>query len=131
MHACRLEHKEDYYKILCEWWKEWNFPMVAYSSLPDRIFVVSSGGVDLYAIPVYVGDADLCWVGFITGNKNSTKKLRSGALNCLNKYIENKMKESGCRVIMTVSGTPVLKKLFSDENYILSGESYNEYIKIL
>ena len=67
----------------------------------------------------------------ITGNKKSTKELRSGALNILNKYIEEVMKRDGYRIIMTVTGTPVLKKMFSDEDYILSGKDYNEYIKIL
>jgi hypothetical protein len=113
------------------WWDEWNFPHVSYTSLPERMFVVSMNGIDLYSIPVYVGDSDICMMGFVTGNKKSTKELRSGALNILNKYIEEVMKRDGYRIIMTVTGTPVLKKMFSDEDYIMSGKDYNEYIKIL
>jgi hypothetical protein len=30
---------------------------------------------------------------------------------------------------MTVSGTPVLKKTFADNGYLLSGENINEYVK--
>lgn len=131
MHACRLEHKEDFYKTLCIWWSAWNFPAVSYSALPERIFVVSADGVDLYAIPVYLSDSDFCWIGFVTGNKNSTKKMRSGALSCLNKYIEKEIKKIGYKLLITVSGTPVLKKMFTDEDYIVSGQNYNEYIKIL
>jgi hypothetical protein len=131
MHQCRLENKSDFYNTLCMWWDEWNFPHVSYTSLPERMFVVSKNGIDLYAIPVYVGDSDICMMGFVTGNKKSTKELRSGALNILNKYIEEVMKRDGYRIIMTVTGTPVLKKMFSDEDYIISGKDYNEYIKIL
>ena len=131
MHQCRLENKFDFYKTLCMWWDEWNFPHVSYTSLPERIFVVSMDGIDLYAIPVYVGDSDICLMGFVTGNKKSKKELRSGALNILNKYIEEVMKRDGYRIIMTVTGTPVLKKMFSDEDYIMSGKDYNEYIKVL
>jgi hypothetical protein len=131
MHLCRLEHKEDYYRTLCEWWYKWNFPIIAYTSIPDRIFVVSKEGVDLYAIPVYIGDSDLCWIGFITGNKDGAKELRKGALSLLINYVEIEMKKNGCRLIMTVSGTPILKKTFSDNNYLLSSEGINEYIKLL
>ena len=131
MHQCRLENKKDFYNTLCIWWDEWNFPHVSYTSLPERIFVVSKEGIDLYAIPVYVGDSDICMIGFVTGNKKSTKKLRFGALNILNKYIEEVMKRDGYRIIMTVTGTSALKKMFSDEDYILSGKDYNEYIKKL
>ena len=53
------------------WWDEWNFPHVSYTSLPERMFVVSMDGIDLYAIPVYVGDSDVCMIGFVTGNKKS------------------------------------------------------------
>ena len=131
MHSCRLEHKDDYYETLVKWWGGWNFPVLAKSSIPDRIFVVSSDGVDLYAMPVYFGDSDLCWIGFVTSNIEAPKELRSGAMNILNKYTEMYMKSIGARLIMTVSGTPVLMKLFSDEHYIVSGVNYNEYIKLL
>lgn len=75
MFKFRIEHKEDYYKTLCAWWSDWKFPKVAYTSIPERIFVVSNDGIDLYAVPVYVSDSDFCWIAFITGNKNSTKKF--------------------------------------------------------
>ena len=57
MLSCRLESKDTFYDTLCEWWADWKFPVVAITSLPERIFVVSNDGVDLYAIPVYFGDS--------------------------------------------------------------------------
>ncbi len=71
-----------------KWWADWDFPIVSYSSLPEKIFVVSYDSTDLYAVPVYSGDCDLCWIGFITGNKDSTKKQRTGALDFLLSNIE-------------------------------------------
>lgn len=127
----RVEHKEDYYQTLCLWWTDWKFPVIAYTSIPERIFVVSNNGVDLYAVPIYVSDSDFCWIGFITGNKHSNKELRKGALSSLINHVEVEMKKSGFRLIMTVSGTPILKKTFSDNNYLLSSEGINEYIKLL
>lgn len=98
-------------------------------ALPNNIFVVSNDGVDLYAVPVYLSDSDMCWIGFITGNKNSTKALRSGSLDYLIKYTEHYLNQSGRKFIMTVSKTPVLKKIFEDNGYLMSGDKINEYIK--
>ena len=98
-------------------------------ALPNNIFVVSNQGIDLYAVPVYLSDSDMCWIGFITGNKNTTKELRKGSLDYLIKYTEEYLRISGRKFIMTVSKTPILKKTFTDNDYILSGENINEYIK--
>lgn len=129
MFSCRLESKDMFYDTLCEWWADWKFPAVAITSLPERIFVVSNDGVDLYAIPVYFGDSDLCWIGFVTGNKNSTKVQRDGALEYLLDMVEYYMKGIGARIAMTVSGTPVLKRLYERSDYTMSAEGINEYIK--
>lgn len=129
MFSYRLESKDTFYDTLCEWWADWKFPVVAITSLPERIFVVSNDGVDLYAIPVYFGDSDLCWIGFVTGNKKSTKAQRDGALEYLLDMVEYYMKGIGARIAMTVSGTPVLKRLYERSDYVISAEGINEYIK--
>lgn len=121
----RLENKATFYDTLKVWWAEWDFPIVGYSSLPERIFVVSYDDTDLYAIPVTVGDSDMCMIGFITGNKNTTKEQRTGALDYLLDKVETCMKYNGYRVMITFSGTPSLKKLFKDNNYNVSlGDEY-------
>jgi hypothetical protein len=129
MFSYRLESKYDFYDTLCEWWEDWNFPVVSITSLPERVFVVSNDGVDLYAIPVYFGDSDLCWIGFVTGNKKSTKIQRNGALEYLIDMVEAHMKHIGARIVMTVSGTPVLKRLYETSDYTVSAKGINEYIK--
>ena len=129
MHECRLENSDTYYKTLVEWWTKWGFPVLLKSSLPKRIFVVSAEGVDLYAVPVYVSDSAWCWIGFITGNKDAEKKYRKNALNFLLYNVEQYMKSLGYDLIMTVSGSPVLKKLFEDSNYNSSSKNIVEYIK--
>ena len=82
MFSCRIENKHDFYNTLCEWWTDWKFPLMSIDAIPNNICVVSNEGVDLYAVPVYLSDSEVCWMGFITGNKNSTKELRSGSF-CL------------------------------------------------
>lgn len=129
MHECRLENKERYYETLVDWWSKWNFPILDKASLPQRIFVVSAEGVDLYAVPVYTSDSSWCWIGFITGNKHAERKYRKNALNFLLYNVEQYMKSIGYDLIMTVSGNPILKKLFEDGNYTSSSKNIVEYIK--
>jgi hypothetical protein len=129
MHKCRLEYRDDYYETLVNWWSKWNFPILLKSSLPERIFVVSAEGIDLYAAPVYVSDSSWCWIGFITGNKEAEKKYRKDALKFLLYNIEHYMKDIGYDLIMTVSSSPVLKKLFEDAEYNSSSKNIVEYIK--
>lgn len=131
MFSCRIENKHNFYDTLCNWWTDWKFPVMSINALPNNIFVVSNQGVDLYSVPVYLSDSEVCWIGFITGNKNSTKDLRSGSLDYLIKYTEQYLKQSGFEFIMTVSKNPVLKKRFEDNGYLVSGEGVNEYIKKL
>lgn len=123
----RLENKATFYDTLIKWWSDWDFPIVGYSSLPERIFVVSYDDTDLYAIPVTVGDSDMCMIGFITGNKNTTKEQRKGSLDYLLDKVETCMRYNGYKVIVTISGTPSLKRLFEDNNYNVSVG--NEYTK--
>lgn len=127
----RLENKSTFYDTLTLWWDQWDFPHVAYSSLPERIFVVSHDNTDIYAVPVYVGDSDLCWIGFVTGNKKTTKEQRKGALDYLLEKVETCMKYNGYKAILTVSGTPSLKKTFQNNSYIISNGDTKEYIKRL
>lgn len=129
MYECRLEYRDDYYETLVNWWTKWNFPILLKSSLPERIFVVSAEGVDLYAAPVYVSDSSWCWIGFITGNKEAKRNVRKNALKFLLYNIEHYMKSIGYDLIMTVSSNPVLKKLFEDAQYSSSSKNIVEYIK--
>ena len=71
----------------------------------------------------------MCWIGFITGNKDAEKKIRKNALNFLLYNVEYYMKSIGYELMMTVSSNPVLKKLFEDAQYTASSKNIVEYIK--
>lgn len=131
VHNCRIEHKKDFYGTLCIWWDGWDFPYLPYDALPSAIFVCSSEGVDTYAMPVYLTDTNTCFIGFVTGNPKAEKAHRKGSLNELSRFVEGRVKELGYSIILTTTGTPVLKKLFEDQGYVNTGKNYNEYLKIL
>lgn len=132
MFKWRLVNREDYYPTLQTWWDLWEFPHIPITSLPTRIFVVYSGFVDLYAIPVYISDADFCWIGFITSNKDIPRDTtKRGALEYLVDKIETVMKYEGVNTILTTSDTPQLMKFFKSMDFKESDKETNYYTKQL
>lgn len=139
MFKWRLENKEDYYDVLIKWWDSHNFPHLPYTSVPNRIFVVytelrntTSGPlevIDLYAVPVYRSDSDVCWIGFPTSNKNTHSALKVGALEFLLDKLEVCLKYEGYNTIITTSAIPTLQEKFLRSGFEAKEDKVNYYIK--
>jgi len=125
----RLEHKETYYGTLVGFWKEWGFPVLPITALPESIYVVSQDGIDLYAVPVYETNSSIAWIGFPTSNKLSPKELRAGALGELLKFIEGRVLEKGFELLLTTSDTPKLMESFIASGFEPSDEGVTFYTK--
>jgi len=131
MFKWRLENKNSFYHTLVEWWDNWGFPCVQKSSIPNSIFIVSKNEEDLYAIPIYKTDSDICWIGFPTSNRKAEKENKEGSLDFLMSKIEDVMKQEGFNIILTTSGTPKLMSLFSMREFTASDEGVTFYTKKL
>lgn len=125
----RLVHKEDYYDTLVKWWGEHNFPIIAYESLPTRIFVITKEEEDLYAVPVFDTDSNWCIIGFPTSNKRANKKNREGALEVLLEKLTGFMALEGKKIIMTTSSNPKLMETFERVGFNKAEENVNYYTK--
>lgn len=125
----RIETKESYYETLVQWWNDWDFPIIPYGSLPTHIYVVEKEGIDLYAIPLFLTNSDICWIGFPTGNKKANKDLKEGALEYLLNIIEIVCKSQGFRLLLTTSDTPKLMNVFESIGFTKSDEGTNFYTK--
>ena len=126
---CRVETKESFISVLFQWWKGHGFPQLPVDALPKRIFVVANKGVDLYAIPVYTTDSNICWMGFTTSNPEATKEQKKGALKFLLETAEDIMSGLGFSLMVTTSDTPPLMECYSEGGYDLAEENVNFYIK--
>lgn len=133
----RLETKSNYYPTLVKRWEEWEFPIIPFVNLPDRIFVVyrhndnDSGVDDIYAIPVYLTDSGICWIGFPTGNKNVDKQHKEGALEYILNVIGECMKYQGYTTIFTTSSNPKLCSSFEESGFMETDNNVKHYIKTL
>lgn len=128
MYNWRLENKKDYYSTLCQWWREHGFPVLDYSAVPNRIFVVS-GEEDLYAVPVFMTDASWCIIGFPTSNKKVPHTSKQGALEFLLERVETCMKYEGVKIIMTTSAHPKLMRTFRSCGFEEAEKQVNYYTK--
>lgn len=127
----RIETKENYYPVLCKFWEDWDFPNVPYELLPNKIFVTynSSEKIDLYAVPLYLTDSGICWLGFPTSNKKAPREYKKGALEFLLEVIENNIKKEGFSLLLTTSNTKKLMEVFENSNFKKSDEGTNFYTK--
>lgn len=127
----RLESKENFYNVLSDWWRMWGFPIIPYEALPMRIFVVSKNNTDLYAIPVYITDSDVCWIAYPTSNRCADKELKTGAFQYLLGVVEIAMKYQGFNRLTTTSDTPKLMEMFEECGFIASDLQTNHYTKLI
>lgn len=125
----RIVGKDSYYSNMVTMWADWNFPVLPKECLPEKIFVVSKDGIDLYAIPVYSTDSDFVILGFPVGNKRAPKEDKEGAFGFLLGKVSERMKGLGKTRLLTMSMNPKLMKEFEQSGFQISDEGTNFYIK--
>ncbi|TSE11272.1 hypothetical protein [Aquimarina algiphila] len=112
MYKWRLETRDTYYVELVKWWKAHNFPVLPSSALPSRIFIAYDDNKDVLAIPVFVSDADFCYLGFITINPEASRKDRLTVIPYLMDVVKTCMKYQGYkRFIITCNISGLMKSL--------------------
>lgn len=124
-----VKTRDEMYETLVEWWLDWGFPSLPYQSLPNTICTVSDEEGLLYAIPLYLTDSDICWIGFPTGNKKASKERKEMALEELMYFTQGFAKNRGYGLILTTSDTPKLMKLFKQFDFVESDQGTNFYTK--
>lgn len=135
MFKWRLENRNSYYKTMIDWWEghqafNGTFKGFKKSSLPHRIFVVSNDEKDLFAVPVYVSDADFVYMAFITSNPYADVKEKIGALEFLYERIGEYMAEIGFeRILITCNISGLMKSL--ERGGFDKVEQTNYFVKVL
>lgn len=127
----RLTHKRQYYDTLVDWWeshKAFGNKVIEYDRMPDRVFIVSKGGEDLFAISVYVSDSTICWIGWITSNPTAKIKNKYKALEYLYDAISKDMSKQGYDCIISKTNERGLAKALENSAFVLTEQS-NFYIK--
>lgn len=134
----KLERKEDCYKTLEKWWKQhkaFEGNNIPYESMPNRVFtaLLKEDGetIELYKVAVYVTDSDMCWIGWITSNPETTLKQRYRALEFLYKHIAFHMYTEGYNVLISKTKQTGLMKALDNTGFLNIEPQTNFYIKDL
>ena len=130
----RLEDKSLCYDRLTKWWDEhkaFNGNPIPYNSVPNRIFTVSKGEIDLYSIGIFITDTDICWVGWITSNPDAKHIARKDALEYLYGIITIVMKSQGFVSMVSHTKLNRLMKALDNSGFTNIEPKTNLYIKKL
>lgn len=131
----RLESRDSFYEVIKQWWVSRGFPVIPFHGLPSRIFVAyiedDKSYTDVYAVPVYVTDSNIAWIGYPTSNPMVTKDARKGAFPFLLEVINVAMKYQGYGTLLTTSMHPKLMADFEANDFIKSDEGTNFFTKNL
>jgi hypothetical protein len=129
MKSYKVLNKVDFYETIKRWWMDWNFPVLNIDSLPENILVVYHNEEQACAIPIYMSDSNVCWIGFITSNKNASKKTREGSITFGLEVISILLKDTKYKNILTVTGNQFIDKSLNESGFKLTNKNIKEYIK--
>jgi hypothetical protein len=129
MKSYKILNKIEFYETIQRWWNDWDFPILGIDSLPTNILVVYHNEEEVCAIPVYLSDANVCWIGFITSNKLASKEAREDSLTFGLESLSDFLKLSSYKKIFTVTSNPFIDKSLNESGYYLTSSKIKEYIK--
>jgi hypothetical protein len=129
MKTYKILKKEDFFETMKSWWIDWGFPVLSMDALPESIVVVYHEGQEVCAIPLYLSDSNVCWVGFITSNKKATKEARKGSLTFGLDSISDFLQYTGYRNLFTVTSNSFIDKSLMESNFLVTNKNIKEYLK--
>lgn len=129
MKSYKILNKIEFYEIIQKWWSDWDFPILGIDSLPTNILVVYHNEEEVCAIPIYLSDANICWIGFVTSNKLASKEARKGALVFGLESLSDFLKPTSYKKIFTVTSNTFIDKSLNESGYYVASKKIKEYIK--
>jgi len=112
------QHFEYYYPIICNWWKEWNWPPVNPRCLPDDGIIIDEEGENICAGWLWLTNSSMCVVDLIvTAKKKFAGNLRKEALDYLIINLEQLATFRGFKEVFTCARNPYLIKKLLNLDY--------------
>ena len=125
---------ESDYEILSDWWKAWNWPVMAKDMLPDNGtggIMVENKGENIVAGFLYWSNSKLVWLDWIISNPDADKKIRKQAIEMLILTAEQMVKDAGSKYIMSISRSNSLLKIHEKIGWSIDKTPSHEMIKVI
>ncbi len=105
---------EDDYHILCDWWKDWRWPVISRDFLPENGkggFMISNKGVDICAGFLYMTNSKVAWIEFIVSNFHYREADRQDAIEYLIHVLVEACRQNGYDyAFSTLKNSALIKK---------------------
>ena len=125
---------ESDYEILSDWWKAWNWPVMAKDMLPDDGtggIMIENEGENIVAGFLYWSNSKLVWLDWIISNPNADKKIRKQAIEMLILTAEQMVKDAGSKYMMSISRSNSLLKIHEKIGWSIDKTPSHEMIKVI
>jgi hypothetical protein len=71
---------QKHYGIICDWWRDQEFPIIPLNHLPQTGVVALFNGRPAAAVWIYKTDSAYCWIGYPVASPEIRKNERSAAI---------------------------------------------------
>ena len=125
---------ESDYEILTDWWKAWDWPVLAKDMLPDNGtggIMVENEGENIVAGFLYWSNSKLVWLDWIISNPKVNRDIRQEAIKKLILTAEHMTKEAGSKYMMSISRSNSLLKIHKELGWTIDPDPSHEMIKAI
>ena len=125
---------ESDWETLSDWWKAWNWPVMAKDMLPDNGtggIMVENEGENIVAGFLYWSNSKLVWLDWIISNPKVNRDIRQEAIKKLILTAEHMTKEAGSRYMMSISRSNSLLKTHEQMGWSVDKTPSHEMIKVI
>ena len=120
----------DYVEI-CDWWRDWDFPIVHPDFLPPLGVIISNNGVKTYASWLYLTGTKIGLMEFIVSNKKAPICYKRGGLEYMTEVISSIAKKEGVEKIFHYTNEPMVEKRLLKSGFSVGDEETKTYIKTI
>ncbi len=125
---------ESDWETLSDWWKAWNWPVMAKDMLPDNGtggIMVENEGENIVAGFLYWSNSKLVWLDWIISNPKVSRDIRQEAIKKLILTAEHMTKEAGSKYMMSISRSNSLLKTHEQMGWSVDKKPSHEMIKVI
>ena len=125
---------ESDWETLSDWWKAWNWPVMAKDMLPDNGtggIMVENEGENIVAGFLYWSNSKLVWLDWIISNPKVSRDIRQEAIKKLILTAEHMTKEAGSKYMMSISRSNSLLKTHEQMGWNVDKTPSHEMIKVI
>jgi hypothetical protein len=125
---------ESDWETLSDWWKAWNWPVMAKDMLPDNGtggIMVENESQNIVAGFLYWSNSKLVWLDWIISNPKVSRDIRQEAIKKLILTAEHMTKQAGSKYMMSISRSNSLLKTHKQMGWNVDKTPSHEMIKVI